>query len=77
MDDNLLIKSADRTAGSSSNFKVESTHIIEGEYMLKHAIIPSTIYNVNQSNNTFVLNEGGAESVIPIPIGNYTQDTFT
>ena len=70
MDDNLLIKSSDRTTGSSSNFKVESTHIIEGEYMLKHAIIPSTIYNVNRHNNTFVLNEGGIETVIALPVGN-------
>ena len=45
--------------------------------MLKHAIIPSTIYNVNRHNNTFVLNEGGIETSIVLPVGNYTQNTFT
>ena len=80
MKDIVLIKSLDRQSGSSSNFTTDSTLILEGDYILKYAIIPNTIFNVNESNRRVTLLEGliAGASVYPIllPVGNYTADTF-
>ena len=80
MKDTVLIKSLDRQSGSSSNFTTSSTLILEGTYILKYAIIPNTIFNVNESNRRFTLLEGfiaGASVYhILLPVGNYTVDTF-
>jgi hypothetical protein len=71
--DNLLIKSIDRSSGTSSDFKLYSKLVLEGTYLLKHAVIPNTIYNVNETNNRFVLNEGGLDIAITLPVGNWAS----
>ena len=76
MKDNILIKSIDRQSGTSSNFTIYSTLILEGTYILKYAVIPNTIFNVNEMNRRFTLLEGAMTYPILLAVGNYTPDTF-
>lgn len=68
---NLLIRSNDRYSGDSHSFVVKSQEILEGRYILKHAIIPNTLYNVSH-NTVFVLQEDGAEKTVMLTAGSYS-----
>ena len=74
--DNILIKSIDRQSGTSDNFVIYSNLIIEGTYIVKSCSIPNTIYNVNNTNNQFVLLEGLGSIPVTLPVGNYNHSTF-
>jgi hypothetical protein len=76
MKDNIILKSIDRQAGTSTNFTIYSTLIIEGKYILKYAMIPNTVYPVNESNRRFILQEGAVSYPILLSVGNYNFDTF-
>tara|TARA_R110002012_G_scaffold71548_2_gene183406 strand:+ start:1108 stop:2067 length:960 start_codon:yes stop_codon:yes gene_type:complete len=43
---------------------------------LQSAEIPSSYYNVNTTNNTINLTQGGTTASITIPVGNYDANTF-
>ena len=43
---------------------------------IQSAEIPASYYNVNTTNNTINLTEGGQTFSVVIPIGNYNADTF-
>tara|TARA_R110002110_G_scaffold227107_1_gene441451 strand:+ start:241 stop:1224 length:984 start_codon:yes stop_codon:yes gene_type:complete len=43
---------------------------------IQSAEIPASYYNVNTTNNTINLTEGGQTFSVVIPIGNYDADTF-
>jgi hypothetical protein len=75
--DNILIKSLDRQSGSSSNFTLYSTLIIQGTYLLKYVIIPNTLYHVNEANRRFLLEEGMNIYQILLPVGNYNYSSFS
>ena len=74
---NILIKSIDRFSGSSSNFVIKSNEVIQGDYVLKNVLIPNSLYNVTNQNNTFVLYENSTNKTVTIPKGNYTSSLFT
>ncbi len=73
---NYLIKSADRMSGITSNFTMYSKQILEGSYLVKNIVIANSLYNVNESNNKFILNEGTVDIPVEIPIGNYSVTTL-
>lgn len=72
MKKNFLIKSSDRDSGTSDNFILRSNAILHGEYLVKHVLIPNTIYNINNSNNYFQLIDNSVAKDIQIPVGNYS-----
>lgn len=74
---NILIKSIDRSSGTSSNFIIKSKDILDGNYVLKNLIIPNSLYNVTDQNNTFTLFENSTSKQVIIPIGNYTSTQFS
>jgi len=43
---------------------------------LQSAEIPASYYNVNTTNNTINLTQGGTTASITIPVGNYDANTF-
>jgi hypothetical protein len=75
--DNILIKSIDRQTGTSSNFTTYSTLIIQGTYLLKYVIIPNTLYQVNEANRRFILEEGLNTYDITLSLGNYDFNSFS
>lgn len=78
MADNLLIKSRDRTSGTSSNFLIaSSTYNVEGEYLLKYALVPNGFYNVNSQNSTFQFDEGAGLITVSLTQGNYDVTTLS
>ena len=76
MKKNLLIKSADRDAGSSSNFIIRSNEILHGEYIVNHVLIANTIYNIDVNNNYFQLIDNSSTTNVYITPGNYNSSTF-
>jgi hypothetical protein len=75
---NILIKSIDRQSGTTENFKSYSKLVIEkGKYLLRYVMIPNTIYHVNNSNNTLILEEGLNTYNITLDIGNYDYSSFS
>lgn len=76
MEKNLLIKSQDRKTGSSHNFLYYSHEGLDGDYILKYCMIANTLYNVNEYNNTFTLNENSTDKTVTLTSGNYTASTF-
>jgi hypothetical protein len=74
--DNILIKSIDRQDGTSSNFTTYSKVIIQGTYLLKYVIIPNTLYQVNEANRRFILEEGLNTYDITLSLGNYDFNSF-
>lgn len=76
----FIVKSADRTSGTSSNFVWHNKemsqmlfNIRELELMSVH--IPNTIYNIRTGvNNTFTINRG--TNTVTLSAGMYTIDTL-
>ena len=74
MNQNILIKSADRESGSSHDFVFKSHCLLDGNYIVKNVIIANTFYNINERNNTFLVNSSAISSppaTITITPGNY------
>ncbi len=78
----LHISSADRVAGSNSNFAVSLTNG-DGLSHIRHITLKSAnfvhvFYNMNQYNNTFTFEKGVGEIVsVVLPIGQYSILTLT
>ena len=76
----ILIKSQDRETHQirSHDFNVELGVMVEGQYLLQHAHIPNTCYNVNASNNTFEIytTDVPVWSEIVLDPGNYNANTL-
>lgn len=73
---NYLIKSSDRNSGNSADFKIASTELLQGTYLVKHVMIPNTVNNVNAANNYFTLTDNGTTKDVYVPVGNYTVNTL-
>ena len=73
---NILIKSKDRRAGSSSNFTYQSKCGLDGDFLLKSMLIPNSIYNVETSNNVFTLFENSLNKTVTLSEGSYTGGTL-
>lgn len=73
----MLIKSEDRSNGSSHNFICELSIPVEGKYLVKNCFIPNTCYNIDSHNNHFALTTATHTIHITIPPGNYTRVTLS
>jgi hypothetical protein len=51
--------------------------IIQGTYLLKYVIIPNTLYQVNEENRRFILEEGLNTYNITLALGNYDFNSFS
>lgn len=71
----IVLRSRDRTSGSSSEFEFKQVdQILEGEYQVEWATIPNTLYNVSTTNNVLAVTSGtGSATLTP---GNYTGATL-
>lgn len=71
----LLIKSIDRTAGStsSSDFKIELPTVVEGEFLVRYIHMPNALYNVVAGSNDTVYTSLGNATLTP---GYYSASTF-
>jgi len=68
----LAIRSKDRQGTSSSDFRIKVQQPISGTYILSHAHIPNTIYNVRDDNNSIVVQVGQyAPVTLHVPPGFY------
>jgi hypothetical protein len=73
----LLVDSADRVSGISTNFQI----ILNEGYRIRKvdlvsATIPNNLYNVTNQNNTFQFQDNAGPYNITIPIGIYDITTF-
>lgn len=70
--DRLIISSIDRSSGTSERFTISfQSFYSQTSVQLIYAQIPNSIYNVNQYNDTLLINEGAGDIVIPISNGHY------
>lgn len=69
----MLIKSEDRSNGVSHDFTYDFNHSVEGTYLLKHAFIPNTCYNIDNHNNHFEINTINNRIQIYLTPGNYNS----
>jgi len=70
---------ADRLSGTESDFAYflnVSPNIKYDRIVLMSCMIPISYYLIDRNHNTFVLDEGGQQVVIEVPIGNYKASTF-
>jgi hypothetical protein len=69
----VIIRSQDRKSGTTSSLACALPHPIVGTFTAQYITVPNTVYNVNSTNNTFVVSNsvfpGGV--LVTIPIGNY------
>lgn len=72
--DKILIRSIDRTSGTSANFTLQMRHNLqEGFYSLDFLQCPNTFYNVASGiNNIIPLYENSTQKSTTIPPGSYT-----
>lgn len=74
------IDSSQRVQGTSSNFSIEIDIPLQNDYtdiVVLECIIPVSYYLVNDTNNTFILQEpGAADVIIAIPKGNYNINSY-
>jgi hypothetical protein len=73
------IASINRSSGAINDFNITFNYPLqEGYYQLKNAIIPNSIYIVNDTNNKIYFNEFGSGSDLTATLlnGNYTTTTL-
>ena len=74
----ILIKSSDRELGTPShNFNLPLHHTVEGKYIVKHAMIPNTMYNIYDQNNKFSFLTVTTTDIITLTPGNYSAADLT
>ena len=64
--------SLQRQSGTSNNFDIQLNFAIDAvkSIELMHCSIPNTFYNINSTNNTFIINESG-DVTVTLRNGNY------
>lgn len=74
----LVFNSANKIAGTTSNYTVkfnDRLHIVRSIKLLS-VQLPNTIYNIDSTNNTLVINDGIGDYIIQIGAGAYTTATL-
>src|SRR5690554_6423581 len=66
----------DNGTHSKFSYKIDMKGAVYNKMCLLQAIIPKSYYMIDSGNNTFVLDEGGQEATITIPVGNYSRESF-
>lgn len=75
----FYINSRNRLLGEDGHFSILldiDPQINYSHCSLVSASIPKTFYSVQSDNNTFILEEDGVQTVITVPIGNYSRNSF-
>jgi hypothetical protein len=75
-----FIHSNERIEGSCNNFTYEIQIPAEQHFdhvVLLSACIPNTFYLVQEGYDTFILREGGVDTTITVPPGNYGVTVFS
>ena len=80
--DVIYVNSANRTSGTSSDFIFDMSNQtkIPNDYdtiTLLNFTCPKSYYLINNTNNTFIVNETGVNHTITIPNGNYSFSTLS
>lgn len=77
---NVAIRSTKRTSGTASNARYslgKGDGKFHGTYLLKYAFLPMTLYNVNSTNNKFLLTDSSVtDALVTITEGSYDTGTF-
>jgi len=71
---NLLLRSRDKFAGSSSNFNVSfQTNQYTGKFVrFKRVMFPLSYYNINSSSNSLSVDIGAGTQTVSLTIGQYS-----
>jgi len=72
----ITFSSQNRIGGTNSSFQSEPVDLGVNDYnsvCLIQASIPKSYYNMPNGYNTFTLRENGVDTLITVPIGNYTK----
>lgn len=78
----VLINSKLRSSGTNENFYITlpqnlKDNVNNYQYVyLQNAIIPKSYYLIEDTRNTFILQESGSITTITIPIGGYSRRSF-
>lgn len=78
----VVLRSADRTSGTSANFtlKWKSSLINEGtgstKISLLYAQIPHAVHNIDSTNDTIAFNDGTAALIASVAAGIYSASTL-
>ena len=75
----VYINSEERLTGTNEDFTVALSMSPNEDYdrcCVLYGMIPISYYLVDSNNNTFTLREGAVNTVISIPIGNYSANSF-
>ena len=74
----LLLRSADRVSGTSSDFRVRlNNHPIQGRFTLQHVTIPNSLFTLTSTTNGLAIRIGGVSSSVAITEGQYTAAGLT
>ena len=75
----VLVDSKRRQTGTTSNFTFKIDFPADQQYnrvVVQQVLIPQTFYLFQEGTNTFILDVGGVQFTIIIPVGNYNYKTF-
>ena len=72
MNEIILLKSSDRTLGTSSDLNLTTAKILYGKYEIIYVSIYNTVYPVNSTNNIIYFNENATNKTATIPVGVYS-----
>ena len=75
----VLVDSKKRLTGTTSNFTFKIDFPADQQYnrvVVQQVLIPQTFYLFQEGTNTFILDVGGVQFTIIIPVGNYNYKTF-
>ena len=75
----FIVNSANRILGTPYNFQIKlniKNNLHYDKVSLLSAVVAKTYYQVQVNNNTFQLSENGTATLIVIPVGTYSRDSF-